>query len=359
MAYALWLYSLTQASAECWSRRLLCWPPFKLLGEMSFSFYVLSMPIMEYYCWAVLGGSVWWTKRYVAPVDMGAWHAVPLVLLQLLCAYLSLRLVEAPMRSTMVGWLELARGVVCSRVRPRVSASAGYVYTNTNTNINQFQSARVSESVQGMDMPEPLLLLHDSGGGGGGGGGGGWTSSVADGLQQIEEMQQLGSGGGGDGGDDGDAGETGGSSHSSSSSGRSSCGSSSNGSSDSSCGGSSGGSGGSDGSSGGSGSGSSGSSGGGGGGGGGGCGCGGGTSVVGGMPFFALAPVLQQAVPSISSSHVKSSHSSSSTSTSSSTGIPAVQAVAVHHAEPVLDFETLEGSEWIPAEATAVPVAYQ
>ena len=52
--YALWLFSLTQAP-DCAAARLLCWRPFRTLGDWSFALYCLHFPTFTYYAWMRFG----------------------------------------------------------------------------------------------------------------------------------------------------------------------------------------------------------------------------------------------------------------------------------------------------------------
>lgn len=89
--FALWIYALTDAT-ESYSYKLLSVWPIKYGGEISFSVYLLHVPVMS------LG-------TCLIPPPWPAWMLIPCVLATFLVAGVCYRWVEKPLREPLSRWL--------------------------------------------------------------------------------------------------------------------------------------------------------------------------------------------------------------------------------------------------------------
>lgn len=103
--YAAWLYFLSRAPDSI-AYRLLCFGPFRKLGDLSFAVYVLHMPVMLYYALIRLGPVA--VSRIDDPAVMlsgfDGLHPAeyfPVVLLVYLISWIAYRYIEAPCRSRL------------------------------------------------------------------------------------------------------------------------------------------------------------------------------------------------------------------------------------------------------------------
>ena len=101
--YGLWLYALTKAP-DSYAYRLFCWKPFRIMGELSFSWYVFHIPILQYYSWIrVLIGVAKLNDDYSRLIDI--WELVILIPVFFLVSSLSYHYIETPARN----WLSVKR----------------------------------------------------------------------------------------------------------------------------------------------------------------------------------------------------------------------------------------------------------
>ena len=112
--YALWLLALTQAPLS-WSARVLCWRPFRKLGEWSYALYVLHFPLLHYYAWARFGGEYW-----VARPSLHGAEVFPVFSLLLGASALAYELVEKRCRAPLARWL-----VRWCKVPPQAAGAGG------------------------------------------------------------------------------------------------------------------------------------------------------------------------------------------------------------------------------------------
>ena len=101
--YGLWLYALTKAP-DSYAYRLFCWKPFRIMGELSFSWYVFHIPILQYYSWIrVLIGVAKLNDDYSRLINI--WELVILIPVFFLVSSLSYHYIETPARN----WLSVKR----------------------------------------------------------------------------------------------------------------------------------------------------------------------------------------------------------------------------------------------------------
>ena len=99
--YGLWLYSFTQAG-DSFAYRLFCWKPFVFFGKISFCFYVLHWPVMDYYNYFRNGTDYLKCARYTfnifCPNLVETWEVWPIFLIVVLLATVCHYFVEDPLR---------------------------------------------------------------------------------------------------------------------------------------------------------------------------------------------------------------------------------------------------------------------
>lgn len=95
--YSLWLYSLTQ-SPECWSARVFSMRPWRILGERSFAWYCLHIPVFVYYSWFRKG-----YKYFVNDMKpaLEPWELLILLPILFLVSGHAFRLIENPARNNL------------------------------------------------------------------------------------------------------------------------------------------------------------------------------------------------------------------------------------------------------------------
>ena len=95
--YGLWLYSLTKAP-DSYAYRIFCWRPFRVMGELSFSWYVFHIPVLQYYSWTrVMLGIAKLNDDYSRLIDV--WELMILIPVLFLASYLSFHYLETPARN--------------------------------------------------------------------------------------------------------------------------------------------------------------------------------------------------------------------------------------------------------------------
>ena len=105
--YALWLFSLTQAPG-CASARLLCWRPFRALGDWSFALYCLHFPLFSYYAWARFGTD-WFVASRADELGKGELRSaelLPMLALLFAASWATHHGVEKPCRVRLAAVLE-------------------------------------------------------------------------------------------------------------------------------------------------------------------------------------------------------------------------------------------------------------
>ena len=128
--YAAWLYALTQAPNSL-SYRVLCWWPFKRLGDYSFAIYCLHWPVITYYCWMRFGSDYFTDSQLGNDVRLYCLEVIPVFAIIVIVSALAYHYLEQPSRA----WLYAVISPAHSSPRSTVRRSR----TNTDTTAAEYE----------------------------------------------------------------------------------------------------------------------------------------------------------------------------------------------------------------------------